>query len=243
MKLSTAIKLLENLSKKKVMLVEYISTTPIDKAIDSLEHSLIHSPNSEIKEFVWPDENNYMSDPGIKVALIKENFGKLDVILKKGELLGWFPSSYSLNNNEYYKFNIDEVKGIVQKSFYEFIIILFERNYDERIKTQFLYHATPIERWVKIKKLGLSVRSQSKKGYHPDRVYFATSLESAETISEMLFDTEKNKDSLTGQYVIMKIEVQSLPKEIKFYKDPNFKSGVYTYSNIPPQYLEFVEKY
>lgn len=244
MRLSGAIKLLESITNKKVKLIEYTKTASIEKTIDSLEHSLIHLPTEKIKEFVWPDEDSIDSKrAGVKVALTKENFQKLNSILKKGELLGWFPSAYSINNYQYYKFDIDNIKTLIKESV-KFIIILFERNYDENVQdTRFLYHATPIERWEKIKKIGLAPRSQSKKGFHPDRVYFALNLESAEQISEMLFDTEKNKENLSGEYVIIKINQKNLPKEVKFYKDPNFQTGVYTYNNISPQYIEFVEKY
>ena len=42
------------------------------------------------------------------------------------------------------------------------------------------------------------------------------------------------KNSNVGMYVILKINTDKLPQDVKFYIDPNLSNSVYTTDNIPP---------
>lgn len=250
MKLSGAIQLLEKLTNKKVQLVEYIKTADPSKTIQSLKQTL--RPDSNNKENVWKDEDAISAnDPGIKVAFSKQNLDRINIILKKAELLGYFPASFTVDNNPYVFFSkfdtnkLDKIIDILKDSIVDrSIVIIFEKNYDKPMEgIRFLYHATPIERYKKIKLLGLLPRSQNKISKHPDRIYFSIDLQSAERIAGMLVQKEEHIEHFTGEYVILKIDTNSISKNAKFYYDPNYPDGVYTYANIPPQCIKFVENY
>lgn len=117
-------------------------------------------------------------------------------------------------------------------------VMRFEPKFDiEYIPSQrYLYHVTDKKNLPRILKIGLSPRTKSKVGYHPERIYLATSKEWAKDIaSQFRFGGMIEKPNL----VTLKIDLQNL--FIFLQQDGQFDGGVYTTDNIPPNHIQ-VEK-
>lgn len=103
-----------------------------------------------------------------------------------------------------------------------------------KLKTDFIFHATPTIYIEKIEKIGLSPRSKPKLSYHPDRIYFSVTLKDARHMVSMF---EKMKTGY-DDYSILKIKTENL--KMKFYNDPNYITdkgkiqGIFTLENIKP---------
>ena len=119
---------------------------------------------------------------------------------------------------------------------------MFEKKHEEDItkkvkKLSAIWHVSPIKHKDKILKIGLCPRSENKKGKHPERIYFAMNIHTAKNIKD-----EMNNYYNGVKMVSFKINPKLLPKDIKFYYDPNAENCVYTTSNISPEYIEIDNK-
>ena len=240
MKIDGIIALLEKLTHKKVTLYEYIKTADINKVIQSLSMSL-SSKNGE--QMVWAAQGVPNENSTIMMIITYDNINKINLLLKKAELLGWFPSAIQFNyGGDYTKFDKKTLNALIdilkeEKDDDYDIIIVLEKNYDEEFKkSQFIYHATPYEHLEKIKKIGLIPKHKDKQSTTPERIYFATSYDAAKGIAYQLSNFEANNQ--TGKYAIISIDTHRLPTNIKFYNDPNYRGGIYTYQNISKEYIK-----
>ena len=99
-----------------------------------------------------------------------------------------------------------------------------------------LYHITSSSNVEKIRSIGLCPYHKNEFFKYPSRIYFFkgdTSKETLETAAKALDKYLRNKDR-KNSYCVLKIDVNKLPDEVKFYIDPNMDGGVYTVNNIPP---------
>ena len=176
----------------------------------------------------------------INVITYKKDFNVLDEILKKALSNGYYPAAISSRQGTK-KFTKASYQTELKNS-PNAILINLEKYYDNTVKYSVLYHTTPIERWkALISKSGLTPKSQSKLTTHPKRVYMLT--EDGETAAElagMLYKREKLKNKLSGEYVLLKIDMSKLP-DVEVYEDPDFSSGVYTYSSIPLTAISIID--
>lgn len=230
MKLKNAIKLLEFFTKKKVQLIEYVQSVDTNKVME-IFNTIIINPNH--KKFVATDDDTVNPNVRIQVYFNSQNLDKINPLIKKAKTLGWFPASVSPDNEAYIKFNKSNLTKII--TMFNQVIIMFEKYYDEEVKYNVLYHATPTANMPKIEQKGLLPRHKNKLGTTPPRIYFATSFNAAENIAYQLADFEKGKKS--SSYTIISIKQTDLPENIKFYSDPDYGPGVYTYQPIPPEYI------
>lgn len=123
------------------------------------------------------------------------------------------------------------------------------------LPTDTLFHVTE-KRFIKrILKEGLVPRSENTLVDYPTRVYFSYSIENAEeyllTKGQFYIDNPEknythikrnNKEEKDKSIVILKVVI---PKEnkIAFYEDPYFvNKGIYTYDNIPPNWIEILKR-
>ena len=105
-----------------------------------------------------------------------------------------------------------------------------------------LYHITTKENADKILKYGLEPRSESKKTWHPERIYFVNSMSKNNNdihiMKNMLLNYwDNNKVS------ILKIDLNKLKdKKIKFFKDPTTLDidAYFTQEPIPPYCIKEV---
>ena len=222
------------------ILTEFKKTENIDSTVKKLNNIL---KPTEYTNVSISDE--HYDKQHIECLFMPSNYDRLDLLLNKAKLLGWFPSYYRISFFDFkkkdFRFNYEELKRKLQSSIDAFTIF-FEKVYDEKmVGFDILYHITPIERIERIKKQGLSPKSNSKRSYHPERIYFSYDEDELREIKDQLFKSEVNKERLSGEYVVIEVNINKLPKQIKLYSDPNFSDGVYTYDSIPPQYLKFTK--
>lgn len=223
------------------ILFEYEQSVSLEKAIASLSKILDYPTDGTFKncEFVFEDEEN----PGnniINVCFISLNYDKVNTFITKAKLLGWFPSLIADENGARKKFDIRNIKKEENKDWFN---IIFEKIRGSVAKPKItLFHVTPIERLDKIRKVGLTPRTNNKKSSHPERIYFSTSLSDARRIAPQLYAFENNKENLSGTYVLLLVLLENLPSPIEFFNDPNFNRGVYTTDNIPAKYIRIIEE-
>jgi hypothetical protein len=99
-----------------------------------------------------------------------------------------------------------------------------------------LYHATPAQNVPRILKQGLIPQRGKHTGMFaatPNRIYIAKSLAYAVDIKNML----QKHDGYRQDYAIIEIDTTKLRKGTKFYIDPQYHSGVYTTTPVPPAAL------
>lgn len=95
-----------------------------------------------------------------------------------------------------------------------------------------LYHITTKENTENILKYGLEPRSEKKKSWHPERIYFVdfnSSQKQIETLKKELYNDLNN-------LVILKIDLNKQPQyRIKFFEDPqcDICDDYYTCESIP----------
>ncbi len=139
--------------------------------------------------------------------------------------------------------------------------LTFESRRGERIVDvpQHLWHATRYEYLKSIMKRGLVPKHHADEDdfpsmvlvrKYPDRIYLALTEAAVEKISGLLaindIETHHSMEEIYGgglslddysKYVTFKVDTSKLKKGTKFYKDPDFPEGVYTYTHIPPTAL------
>lgn len=141
--------------------------------------------------------------------------------------MGWFPSYITIYKDNLKRgFKYDE--KLLNNSN---IKIIFESKFDEKVEDKYdkLYHVTVSNKVNKIKKVGLSPKSNHRLSNHPDRVYLTVD-------PNKILISFLNLDKLYGknvEYEILEID-NSGSDNIELYYDPNFDDGFYTYDNIHP---------
>jgi hypothetical protein len=158
--------------------------------------------------------------------------------------LGYFPAHISSSTGDM-GYSHDEAIKLLGRNF----IIIFDAKYDEapiqpNIPDE-LYHISPSKHDKKISEIGLSPRHKDKMSAHPDRVYLAYTIKSAEgllTNPEFLLDKDGKRIRYFTVYKINMKELKNIPN-MKFYSDPIYANkGIYTYNNIHPKYLSIVRR-
>lgn len=153
--------------------------------------------------------------------------------------LGWYISEYYMDDGKFRsfkKFDEEKLKNDILK--YRLLGLKLEAKYDIEINKydiSELYHITAETNKRKIDKIGLTPKTKSKIGYHPDRIYFTKKENDISTLGELFNDINYSQN-----FVVYKIDIDGLLRYnngIRFFKDPNLGSGVYTLSNVPPKFL------
>lgn len=134
----------------------------------------------------------------------------------------------------------------------DWIILFFEKRFNEKYKIdiskkKYLYHITSKENYDKIKIRGLrTVSNNTNRFSHDERIYFKTiaySRSDFEYYSGIFADRnnlDKNK-SFAKEYVLLRILTDKL-SNIDFYYDPRMEFAVYTFENIPANFIEAIDK-
>lgn len=221
-----------------------IQTVDIEKATDIIKKQFgnikgadIVNSNNEIKigfepSYVDPKLERYsygIKDPNIsKIIQLTNNLGYFPSIVKYEKFDNTFITQKF--NNKLFREYLDENKP-------EFLVMIFEKKYDEKIDPpKFIYHITNEKFIPNIRKIGFKPKTLNKNSSHPDRIYFSINKDSSEQLWDNLkLYYEKNKG------VLVTINTSKL-KDVSFYNDPNFnKKGIYTYNNIPPESIITIE--
>lgn len=223
------------LTEKILREANWNKTKDIDETIDELQ-TFYKGPNSYPEIYSNYDDNR----TSINLITYREDFNVLDSLLKKAFENGYYPAAISSKHGTR-KFTKSAYKTELKNN-PNAILINLEKYYDDTVKYDALYHVTPVERYkALISKAGLTPHSQSKLTTHPSRVYMLTKDgETAVELAGMLYKKEKLKNKLSGEYVLLKIDMTKLPK-VEVYEDPDFSEGVYTYSSIPLSVINVID--
>ena len=166
---------------------------------------------------------------------------ELDNLLKLINNLGWFVSSCLIgnkkNNPKWKTFDKNEFKNNILYAFQieaKFDLELTDMRYGV------LYHITSSVNDPKIMKIGLIPKTLSKAGYHPERIYFTTTIEACEFMAQQFNKLNKNLDHFSIYEVDMKSAIKN-NDQMRLFNDPNLRNSVYTLSNIPPKFIKFIK--
>lgn len=150
---------------------------------------------------------------------------------------GWFPSKMVLVNfsgmsNE---FAYDEDIIIKQGKYLNNVSITYEAKFDIELDIpEYLYHLSIQEYESNILKSGIIPKSKSKLSNHLDRIYLCKSSDDCKSLIDRMKFHYYNKplrSKINDKCIIYKIDTKN--SNIKLYKDPNYKNGYYSISNIP----------
>lgn len=215
-----------------------IRSEPIDKVISLLEK--IYGINVKINTD-WNPNN-----PAISITFEKdEDFNNIDKIFNLMEKLGWVGAQI-VGDQTYKNTTTFKTADLSLLKDNNIVVVVFESKFVENLNyenlSEKLYHLSPIERISKIQKMGLTPKSGDKKLSYPDRIYLLdvngfskkfTNEFVFKELSKELFSYEKNKDKLSGDYVVFYINKEFF-KTKGIYHDSSFPGAVWTNSNIPP---------
>ena len=156
--------------------------------------------------------------------------------------MGWFMSMYTTRGDEYrkHKFNgVEDFIETIKSGNIDSISMKLEMKFDpERGVQKIYYHVTQQKNIPKIAKYGLAPRTESKIGYHPERIYLAINYNYAMDILEMMYERDVSKPL----WCVYEVDASKI-KNLKTLVDPNFDGGVYTSQNIPPTALKLMKKF
>lgn len=161
--------------------------------------------------------------------------------------LGWYIAEIQLDNQS---FNGNNQQAINQLKDFNFTQawLTIQAKYDIEVDTPpILYHATPTNKEQKILKVGLSPKTQSLLSYHPERVYFTTTIEGLENLLNHLGEAKGIKD-----WTILEIDTSKIPSlkhinYLRIFKDPSYPHkgkdiGLYTLNNIPSSAIKVLKR-
>lgn len=122
----------------------------------------------------------------------------------------------------------------------EWVRYQYEKKFDTDItdlvkRHKYIYHICPDYLKTKILKQGITPHIGKFKGYNNDyRCYFF--IEDLGTIgfSQWANDFRFQNDIETDTYLLIKIDVDKISQDIKFYVDPRMENGTYTLQGISP---------
>jgi hypothetical protein len=151
-----------------------------------------------------------------------------DKLFKFMNNMGYFISAYYLDDGT---FTTKVGKNDIISS------VRFEPKFDLRTFDidDYLYHVTEKVNLPKILKIGLTPKTKSKIGYHPERIYLAKNLDAANEIMGLF---------LGGDFIKEPVMLRIKTKDLKnvFLMDTQFEGGVYTHENIPPSSIEVLNQ-
>lgn len=211
------------------LLNRYASNDSMVFFIDNSSHSnsiKLQIPPTRIKDFSIKDFDN-----AIKTC---NNLGWYPTHYKYGD---WFAvTSTNYERESFVKF-ISEYSGKVN--------LFFDAKYDSEISIDKLpsvaYHITPEKHLKKILKIGLVPKSKHQLGIQPSRIYLAYKKDGIDILARHYkFYPDETK------FIIFEIDVKELAKSkrVKFFNDSAFEDyGIYTYDNLPPQYMKPTDTY
>lgn len=165
---------------------------------------------------------------GINDKLIEDDMNKL------GYFLGVKGNIQHVNNMKFRILQFEPTSQIQKDSSDEI-----------KLNNNYLYHLTPNYNITSIIKNGLIPSHKNKLFNYPERTYLIKENSSDEKIKylgERLCNINKDPQN-NGEYILLKIKLENLPDNIKFYYDPNSSLGIFTEQIIPYSNIEIYKKY
>jgi len=166
-----------------------------------------------------------------------------ELLIKDINNMGYFPSLVYLenenNNINRFKYDFDNINNILMSKNIIQIKLICEKKFDDIVKiTQPIYHICKQQNIEKIFKIGLCPKTKNRVSSHPDRIYFCLNIEKCIDLIEKFDLNDLIQKKPLQNYIILEINI-SKSKNIIFRKDPNMiDGGLYTYDNIPSEYIK-----
>lgn len=216
------------------VLDETLTTFPLDKVNkykDKIESNLGIIINPD------PKQNNKINNKFLKsdkfddlqLDIIKKDGGiftenEKQIISDKVQILGFkFLISYiDPYNNTEHLFYTPNMQNVIDNNAYNGM--------------EYLYHICPDYVVNKIKEIGFCPKSKNSVFSYDPRIHFVFNCVSIQRLRMLTFELDsKNKSKGNNhKYCLIKIKT---PENIKFYKDLDYRYGVYTKENIPPEFI------
>jgi hypothetical protein len=177
-------------------------------------------------------------------GIINNQFENIDEINKFMDSFGWFTAK--ING---FKFNEKTLN--IKKQTSNDTHIRYEGKFDTQVisNEKYYYHLTPDLFYPNIESNGLTPKNKAKISNHPERIYLIKEYNKNEFkfLAERLYYNLGYRSDIMEKiknYYILRIDVEALIKSgrDKFYRDPNYSLGIWTYENIPPLYIEKIGK-
>ena len=112
-------------------------------------------------------------------------------------------------------------------------------------KYKYLYHWTPEYNVNKILQSGLTPYNKNKKFTYPQRIYLMkgdSDLHKIMELGQLLCSTNTDINN-NGVYCLLRINLNNIDNNIRFYFDPYSEIGIYTEQNIPQKFIELTSNY
>jgi hypothetical protein len=159
-----------------------------------------------------------------------------------------------INNTGYFKSVIIDIKDSIKvesilNSKNDKFLFYFQKKFDIPQNTpERLYHATTSYYYEKIKRTGLTTKSQKMISDDLERIYLTDDLSTATefcTQKRIFYKTKyKNVDLFNmniDKWVVLEIDIYSIP-DIKLYKDEKMSYSYYTYDFIPFYSIKLIKE-
>ena len=173
------------------------------------------------------------------------NDRELENLFKWINNLGWYIAKFLIwsDSPKWDKFDIEQFWKMYKNHNKNFVFEI-EPKFDEGTPITFFddafYHISPTKHEKKILKIGLVPKTKEKISAHPERVYLVKKIVDAVALADIFSDIDKEH-----QYTLFKVNMKSAKENnsaIRLFLDPNFSNGVFTLSNIPPQFLKVLKR-
>ena len=216
---------------------EFITKTiDINKTVEELGKRF----NIKVKQ-----EKNFIKiyfDKGINM-LFKNQFHIINDVNIFMETFGWIPSKI-----DGFPFKEKTLSNKINNQTQ--LNIFYEPKFDLKVDVnRYYYHLTPDIYWKnKIENDGLTPKNKSKISFHPERIYLIEKYnkEEFEKLTKRLFLNISNPKvkQMINKYYVLQIDMNALIKSgrDKFYQDPHYSLGIWTYENIPPVYIKVIDE-
>lgn len=148
---------------------------------------------------------------------------------------------YKNKHNKYKFILFDSLLEDIKHNKYEVEWIAFQIEPKFQSKAPnypYLYHVTLDSKVQSILEQGLVPKNYNKQTFHPERVYFATTLSDAEEILEYFSGVEKKNKVPVTKKTILKVKMTG---EEEIYIDPQFSGGVFVLEAILPSQITKVK--
>jgi len=227
------------LNEQKLLYEGLNITYPVEQTINHLEDLNIDRDRDNIHSSIENETNV------IYVKIYFNNTENNDLfhnIKKEMRTYGWQLGGIVDSFQKTYK----NITTIIQPNqvIELFFVPLFNTEIDKQFIPNVLFHVTPTPRLIKIKKNGLTPKTNSKLNNHPERIYFfkTYNLQHIKDLIERLFRTEELEYKYKSEYTLLQVDM-SVPFTIRLFNDPDSKNSCYTMENIPPNRIIPVKQF
>ena len=130
----------------------------------------------------------------------------------------------------------------------KWVILQYEPKHSEKITSfvrwseKILYHITPLNKKNKIKKNGITPKTNNNIFNYPDRIYLMSGKCNKYDIFTFCKTLMKTKDINSKGCCLITINVELIPDNVDFFFDPYFENAFFTKENVPPSAIEGIEE-